>query len=182
MSGLLAPSALALAAAPAIIPPDAYKNLTPLASLRPYDKNVDCRFIVTGPPEEIRSTKEGGTVYTILVADESGAMLATFWDEQGAAMRPGDVILMRAGLVTLFKGHLRLACKQGTLHRIDRYLIYTHILSKHPYSYSFHSILLCRFKMAFKETPNVSDLFWTPSHSNPNELVPSVKNVNTYSK
>lgn len=120
MSGLLAPSALVLAAAPAILPSDAFKNLTPISSLRPYDKNVDCRFIVTGPPVEIKSTKEGGTVYTILVADESGSMLATFWDEQGSAMRPGDVILMRSGLVTLFKGNLRLACKQGSLHRIDR--------------------------------------------------------------
>lgn len=121
MSGLLAPSALALAAAPGILPPEAFKNLTPLSSLRPYDKNVDCRFIITGPPVEIKSSKDGGTVYTILVADESGSMLATFWDEQGAAMRPGDVILMRSGLVTLFKGYLRLACKQGSLHRIDRY-------------------------------------------------------------
>lgn len=120
MSGLIAPSALALAAAPGILPPECFKNLTPLASLRPYDKNVDCRFIITAPALEIKSTKEGGMVYTIPVADESGSMLATFWDEQGAAMRPGDIILMRAGLVTLFKGHLRLACKQGTLHRIDK--------------------------------------------------------------
>lgn len=120
MSGLLAPSALALAAAPAVLPPEAFKNIIPLASLRPYDKNVDCRFIIVCPPLDIKQPKEGGTVYTILVADESGSMLATLWDEQGAAMKPGDVILMRSGLVTLFKGHLRLACKQGSLHRIDR--------------------------------------------------------------
>ena len=120
VSGLLAPSALALAAAPAVLPPEAFKNITPLASLRPYDKNVDCRFIIVSPPVDVKSPKEGGTVYTILVADDSGSMLATFWDEQGAAMKPGDVILMRSGLVTLFKGHLRLACKQGSLNRIDR--------------------------------------------------------------
>lgn len=120
MSSLLAPSALAMAAAPGVLPPEAFKSLTPLANLRPYDKNVDCRFIVVAPALEIKSTKEGGTVYTIMIADESGSMLATFWDEQGAAMKPGDVILMRAGLVTLFKGHLRLACKHGTLIRIDR--------------------------------------------------------------
>lgn len=120
MSGLLAPSALALAAAPGTLPPDTFKNLTPLSSLRPYDKNVDCRFIIVCPALEVKLTKEGGTVYTILVADESGSMLGTFWDDQGAAMRPGDIILMRSGLVTLFKGHLRLACKQGSLHRIGR--------------------------------------------------------------
>ena len=120
MSGLLAPSALALAAAPGVLPPEAFKNLSPLATLRPYDKNVDGRFITVGPPTEIKSTKEGGMVYTIPIADESGLMLATFWDEQGSAMKPGDVILMRNGLVTLFKGHLRLACKHGSLHRIDR--------------------------------------------------------------
>lgn len=120
MSGLLAPSAVALAAAPGVLPPESFKNLTPLSNLRPYDKNVDCRFIVTGPPLEVKCTKEGGTVYTLLVADESGSILATFWDEIGAAMKPGDVILMRSGLVTLFKGNLRLACKQGQLHRIDR--------------------------------------------------------------
>ena len=112
MSGLLAPSALALAAAPAILPPEAFKNLTPLSSLRPYDKNVDCRFIITGPPLEIKSTKEGGLVYTIPVADESGSMLATFWDDQGAAMRPGEVFLMLAGLVTRATRKLRSAGTQ----------------------------------------------------------------------
>lgn len=119
MSGLLAPSALALAAAPGTLPPESFKNLIQLSSLRPYDKNVDCRFIIVSQVE-IKSTKEGGTVYELLVADESGSMLATFWDDQGLAMKPGDVILMRAGLVTLFKGHLRLACKQGSLVKIDR--------------------------------------------------------------
>ena len=109
-----------MTAAPGIIPPEVFKNLTPLVSLRPYDKNVDCRFIVIGPPVEVKPAKEGGTVYTIPIADESGSMLGTFWDDYGASMRPGDVILMRSGLVTLYKGNLRLACKQGTLHRIDR--------------------------------------------------------------
>lgn len=119
VSGLLAPSALALAASPGALTLDSFKNLVQISSLRPYDKNVDCRFVVVSQVEA-KSTKEGGTVYEILVADESGSMLATFWDDQGAAMKPGDVILMRAGLVTIFKGHLRLACKHGSLIKIDR--------------------------------------------------------------
>lgn len=119
MSGLLPPSALALAAAPSQLPPEAFKFLQPLVHLKPYDKNIDCRFIVLGEPLEVKPTKEG-VVYTLLVADETASMLATFWDEQGRAMRPGDVILMRGGMLTLFKGHLRLACKLGQLYRLDR--------------------------------------------------------------
>lgn len=88
-------------------------------------------------------------VYTFLVADESATMLGTFWDAQGAALKYGDVILMRGGMVTLFHGHLRLACKVGTLHRIDR------------------------FNLAFCETPNVSDILWIPSPDNPQELIPA---------
>lgn len=120
MSGLLAPSAVAFAAAPGSLPPEAFKSLSTLSVLRPYDKNVDCRFIILGPPFDVKGTKEGGTVYNFHVADESGSMFATFWDDQGAAMKSGDVILMRNGLVTIFKGQLRLACKLGTLHKIDR--------------------------------------------------------------
>lgn len=119
-SGLLPPSALALAAAPSQLPPESFKFLQPLVSLKPYDKNVDCRFIVLGSPVEVKPTKEGGLVYTIPVADETGSMLGTFWDEQGRQMRPGDVILMRGGMLTLYKGHLRLACKLGQLYRLDR--------------------------------------------------------------
>lgn len=164
VSGLLAPSTLALAASPAVLSPEAFKNLTSFSSLRPYDKNVDCRFIVTGPPLEIKHTKEGGTVYTVPVADETGSILATFWDEIGAAMKSGDVILMRSGLVTLFKGNLRLACKQGHLHRIDRY--------NRRYSDALITLFLFRFKMIFKESPNYSEVFWAPNPSNPKELIP----------
>lgn len=148
--GLLSASALAMAAAPSVLPADAFKSLMPLASLRPYDKNVDCKFIVLAQPLDIHAAKEGGTVYTFLVADESASMLATFWDEQGSALKPGNVILLRGGLVTLYKGHLRLACKRmGSLVKVDH------------------------FKMLFAETPNVSDILWTPDPAHPEKLIPS---------
>jgi hypothetical protein len=139
-----------MAAAPGVLAPDAFKALMPFAGLRPYDKNVDCRFIVLAPPTDVHVAKEGGTVYTFLVADESAAMLATFWDEQGAALRAGDVVLMRGGLVTLFRGHMRLACKrQGSLLRIDR------------------------VRLLFRETPNVSETLWVPHPERPHELMPA---------
>jgi len=148
--GLLSASALAIAVAPGVLPADAFKALMPLATLRPYDKNVDCKFIVLAKPLDVHNAKEGGTVYTFLIADDSASMLATFWDEQGGALKAGDIILLRGGLVTLYKGHLRLACKRmGSLVKIDR------------------------FKMHFTETPNVSDILWIPDPAHPDKLIPS---------
>ncbi len=69
--------------------------------------------------EEVKQTKDG-TMYTFLIADESASILAIFRDEYGAAMVPGDIIHMCSGFVTLFKGHLRIACKLGTLKKIGR--------------------------------------------------------------
>ena len=44
--GLLPPSAIALAAAAGSLSPEAEKNLVHLDTLKPYDKNVDCKFII----------------------------------------------------------------------------------------------------------------------------------------
>ncbi len=55
---------------------------------------------------------------------------------------------MTSGLVTMYKGHMRLACKLGSLKKIGF------------------------FRMLFKETPNVSDLKWSSSSDNPQILIP----------
>jgi ssDNA-binding replication factor A large subunit len=47
--------------------------------------------------EDGKAAKDGGYVYTFQVADESGSVLATFWNEVGASVKAGDIILMAGG-------------------------------------------------------------------------------------
>jgi hypothetical protein len=47
--------------------------------------------------EDGKPAKEGGYVYTFQVADDSGAVLATFWNQVGSFISVGDILLMAGG-------------------------------------------------------------------------------------
>lgn len=47
--------------------------------------------------EDPKSTKEGGFIYSFRVADESGMVIANFWNEVGGAIKAGDILLMTGG-------------------------------------------------------------------------------------
>lgn len=101
-----------------VLPPIGDIKLTRITELRPFIKNINCKFMViksgicfrdpnivswlmhfhtAGVVEDAKWTKDGGYIYSFRVADESGAVIANFWNEVGAAMKPGDIILMMGG-------------------------------------------------------------------------------------
>lgn len=47
--------------------------------------------------EEGKAAKEGGFVYTFQVADETGTVITTLWNEVGQSTKVGDIILMVGG-------------------------------------------------------------------------------------
>lgn len=115
------------------------------------------------PVEGAKSTKEGGSIYSYQVADESGTAIANFWNEIGASIRVGDILLMAGGygreastvccvyphyrFVTMYKSTIRIACKLGTLVKLDH------------------------FKMVFNDQVDASKPLWLPNPENEHELV-----------
>ena len=80
-----------------VLPPIGDVRLTHLTDLRPYAKALSCRFIVLRQTDEPKMVKEGGAVFTFLVADASGSVIANFWNEVGDSVKPGDIILLTSG-------------------------------------------------------------------------------------
>ncbi len=95
--------------------------------------------------ESAKSISEGGFIYSFRVADDSGSIIANFWNAIGDCIRVGDIILVTGGygppvraalpsfrangrplrrmlsFVTMFKSSMRLACKVGTVVRLGTF-------------------------------------------------------------
>jgi hypothetical protein len=74
---------------------------TKVADIRPYMKGVNVHFIVL-EKVSVTKTKEDHTVNQYLVADPSGAIILSVWDEPGELLQPGDIIQLRQGYVIIF--------------------------------------------------------------------------------
>jgi hypothetical protein len=129
---------------------------TKVADIRPYMKGVNVHFIVL-EKVSVTKTKEDHTVNQYLVADPSGAIILSVWDEPGELLQPGDIIQLRQGYSSLFKNALVLYTgRQGILERVGE------------------------FTMLFSEVPNMSQFEWVPDAANPQNLVPvPPQNTNT---
>jgi len=73
-----------------------------IAELKPGMKNLNCTFIVLQRGATTK-TKDGNTVVQYLVADASGSIQASFWDEKAEALQPGDIFRIRGGCVPCFQ-------------------------------------------------------------------------------
>ena len=73
---------------------------TKIADMKPGMKNLNCTFIVLQRGATTK-TKEGNTIIQYLVADSSGSIQASFWDEKAEALQLGDIFRMRGAYVFL---------------------------------------------------------------------------------
>lgn len=69
---------------------------TKIADLRPYTKTLNVAFIVL-EKQGSQSTREGNTITQFWVADSSGSVLVSLWDELGVIVKPGDILELRGG-------------------------------------------------------------------------------------
>ena len=53
-------------------------------------------YIVTGKPNK---TKDGNDIRTVKVADKSGSINMSVWNEYGAVIQPGDIVRFTKGYV-----------------------------------------------------------------------------------
>jgi replication factor A1 len=82
------------------------EELTP----RSRSINMTVKVISINPVREVTSRRDGSShqVTEALVADETGAVLLTLWDDTIEEVSEGDIYDVRNGYVNLFRGSMRL--------------------------------------------------------------------------
>lgn len=96
---------------------------TTIRDLKPGMKNLSIIFIVLeiGRPN---TTKEGHEVRTCKVADRSGSINVSVWDEPGTCIQQGDICKLTKGYASLWKGCLTLYTgKGGDIQKIGEFCL-----------------------------------------------------------
>lgn len=85
---------------------------TVVKDVKPGLKNLNVIFIVleTG---RVTKTKDGHEVRTCKVADKTGSINISVWDDVGNLIQPGDIIRLTKGYASVFKGCLTLYTGRG---------------------------------------------------------------------
>ncbi|XP_077056109.1 nucleic acid binding protein 1b [Siphateles boraxobius] len=92
-----------------------------IKDLKPGLKNINLVFIVleTG---RVSKTKDGHEVRSCKVADRTGSITISVWDEVGSLIQTGDIIRLNRGYASLFKGCLTLYIgRTGDLQKIGEF-------------------------------------------------------------
>lgn len=92
-----------------------------IKDMRPGQKNVNVIFIVLEVSHPTL-TKENREVRTFKVADPSGCINASIWDEAGQLLVPGDIVKLTKGYVSIWRNCLTLyTSKGGDLQKINEF-------------------------------------------------------------
>jgi hypothetical protein len=117
----------------------------------PFDKDVttykdaNMLFFFSDLPTV---TKEGNVLSQVLVADQSGSIYLSLFDDMGSLVKPGDILSLD-GYTSLYRGSLSLYVgRNGLLKKMGE------------------------ITMIFSEEPNMSTCKWLPDPKNPKMLVP----------
>ncbi|TRZ05955.1 hypothetical protein HGM15179_021152, partial [Zosterops borbonicus] len=101
---------------------------TLVKDVKPGLKNLNLIFIVleTG---RVTKTKDGHEVRTCKVADKSGSINISVWDDVGTLIQPGDIIRLTKGYASVFKGCLTLYTgRGGDLQKIGEFcMVYSEV-------------------------------------------------------
>ncbi|XP_053311592.1 SOSS complex subunit B1 [Spea bombifrons] len=96
--------------------------------VKPGLKNLSVIFIVleTG---RVTKTKDGHEVRTCKVADKTGSINISVWDDVGNLIQPGDIIRLTKGYASVFKGCLTLYTgRGGDLQKIGEFcMVYSEV-------------------------------------------------------
>ncbi|XP_035304348.1 SOSS complex subunit B2-like isoform X2 [Cricetulus griseus] len=91
-------------------------------------KNLNVVFIVL-EIQGITEIKEGHEVRSYKVADRTGSITISVWDEIGGFIQTGDVILLTRGYASMWKGCLTLYTgRDGELQKIGEFcMVYSEV-------------------------------------------------------
>lgn len=94
---------------------------TQIKDMRPGQKNVNAIFIVLEVSHPTL-TKENREVRTFKVADPTGCINASIWDEAGQLLVPGDIVKLTKGYVSVWRNCLTLyTSKGGDIQKINEF-------------------------------------------------------------
>ncbi|XP_039602605.1 SOSS complex subunit B1-B [Polypterus senegalus] len=101
---------------------------THVKDIKPGLKNLNVLFIVleTG---RVTKTKDGHEVRTCKVADKTGSISISVWDEVGSLIQAGDIIRLTKGYASVFKGCLTLYTgRGGELQKVGEFcMVYSEV-------------------------------------------------------
>ncbi|ERE91726.1 SOSS complex subunit B1-like protein [Cricetulus griseus] len=104
--------------------------------IKPGLKNLNLIFIVLetdrlarGAAGRVTKTKDGHEVRTCKVADKTGSINISVWDDVGNLIQPGDIIRLTKGYASVFKGCLTLYTgRGGDLQKIGEFcMVYSEV-------------------------------------------------------
>uniref|UniRef100_A0A8C5RV84 SOSS complex subunit B2 n=1 Tax=Laticauda laticaudata TaxID=8630 RepID=A0A8C5RV84_LATLA len=99
-----------------------------IKDIKPGLKNVNVVFIVL-EIGRVTKTKDGHEVRACKVADKTGSITISVWDELGSLIQPGDIIRLTKGYASLWKGCLTLYTgRGGDLQKIGEFcMVYSEV-------------------------------------------------------
>ncbi|TRY94187.1 hypothetical protein DNTS_028361 [Danionella cerebrum] len=99
-----------------------------IKDVKPGSKNLNIVFIVL-EIGRVTKTKDGHEVRSCRVADKSGSIAISVWDELGSLIQPGDIIRLTRGYASIWKGCLTLYTgRGGDLQKIGEFcMVYSEI-------------------------------------------------------
>ncbi|KAM9380504.1 SOSS complex subunit B2 [Phaethornis superciliosus] len=99
-----------------------------IKDIKPGLKNLNVIFIVL-EIGRVTKTKDGHEVRSCKVADKTGSITISVWDEIGSLIQPGDIIRLTKGYASLWKGCLTLYTgRGGELHKIGEFcMVYSEV-------------------------------------------------------
>ncbi|XP_043931141.1 SOSS complex subunit B2 isoform X2 [Protopterus annectens] len=83
-----------------------------IKDIKPGLKNLNVVFIVL-EIGRVTKTKDGHEVRACKVADKTGSITISVWDEMGSLIQPGDIIRLTKGYASMWKGCLTLYTGRG---------------------------------------------------------------------
>ncbi|KAL4655608.1 SOSS complex subunit B1-A-like [Arapaima gigas] len=102
---------------------------THVKDIKPGLKNLNVIFIVLETGCRVTKTKDGHEVRTCKVADKTGSISISVWDEIGGLIQTGDIIRLTKGYASVFKGCLTLYTgRGGELQKIGEFcMVYSEV-------------------------------------------------------
>ncbi|KAG7467485.1 hypothetical protein MATL_G00154410 [Megalops atlanticus] len=99
-----------------------------IKDVKPGLKNLNIIFIVL-EIGRVTKTKDGHEVRSCKVADKSGSITISVWDELGSLIQPGDIIRLTRGYASIWKGCLTLYTgRGGDLQKIGEFcMVYSEV-------------------------------------------------------
>ena len=85
---------------------------TKIADLEPFQKNINLIFKVIKKGYARRIRKTGSSVSECLIADDTGSILLTVWDEDIEMLETGEYFSINKGYTDIHRNHLKLNKKR----------------------------------------------------------------------